>query len=63
MLGAGKLLVPALFHMDMVVQGLGVLLLLFVPFILVTTFLRSAARGDATDGPGIGGRPASGSGA
>lgn len=58
LLGAGRLLVPSLLHMDLVVQGLGVLLLLFVPFILVTTYLRTSGNHGPGDGPGIGGRPA-----
>jgi hypothetical protein len=42
MLLVGKYLVPPIAGMDAVVQGLGVLLVLFVPFILVTTYLRTA---------------------
>ncbi|MCF7991395.1 MAG: hypothetical protein K9M02_13205 [Thiohalocapsa sp.] len=42
MLVAGKFLVPPIAHLDTVVQALGGLLLLFVPFILVTTYLRTA---------------------
>jgi hypothetical protein len=36
----GKTLVPAVALLDIIVQTLGGLLLLFVPFILVATFLR-----------------------
>jgi hypothetical protein len=46
LLGAGKLLVPSLLFMDALVQGLGALLLLFVPFILITTYLRTATGGE-----------------
>jgi hypothetical protein len=59
LLAAGKLLVPALLHMDAVVQGMGALLLLFVPFILVTTFLRTSGGDGGASGAPIGGRPAS----
>jgi hypothetical protein len=58
LLVTGRFLVPTLLHMDLVVQGLGVLLLLFVPFILVTTYLRTSGDHGPDDGPGIGGRPA-----
>jgi hypothetical protein len=58
LLAAGKLLVPELLHMDLVVRGLGVVLLLFVPFILITTYLRTASGGagleDDTQAAGIG---------
>ena len=42
LLAAGRLLVPVLLHKDLLVQALGGLLVLFVPFILITTYLRTA---------------------
>ncbi|MGD2020614.1 MAG: hypothetical protein PVJ30_08975 [Thiohalocapsa sp.] len=58
LLGAGKFLVPVLLHMDLVVQGLGGLLLLFVPFILISTYLRTTSN-DAEHPGGAGGRSTS----
>jgi hypothetical protein len=49
LLVAGAFLVPALAHIDVVVQAFGLLLLLFVPFILITTYLRTAAQADGAD--------------
>jgi formate/nitrite transporter FocA (FNT family) len=40
-------LIPAIAWMQRIVQGLGLLLLLFVPFILITTYLRSGRRPDS----------------
>ncbi|WP_296897634.1 hypothetical protein [Thiohalocapsa sp.] len=54
LLGAGKFLVPVLLHLDLVVQGLGGLLPLFVTFILISTYLRTTST-DAEHTGGAGG--------
>ncbi|WPL19515.1 hypothetical protein Thiowin_04646 [Thiorhodovibrio winogradskyi] len=43
MMVVGKTLVPQVAFLDILVQVLGGLLLLFVPFILIATFLRTSA--------------------
>jgi hypothetical protein len=52
MMVVGKTLVPAIAFLDILIQGLGVLLLLFVPFILIATFLRTAAEREEQAGNG-----------
>jgi len=42
MLLTGRFLVPPFMLMDQIVQALGGVLLLFVPFILITTYLRTS---------------------
>ena len=55
MLLVGRYLVPPLLGADALVQGFGVVLLLFVPFILITTYLRTAhTRADAEPRPEAG---------
>lgn len=39
---AGRFLVPSVAYLDLVVQGFGGVLILFVPFILISTLLRTA---------------------
>ncbi|EIC22392.1 hypothetical protein [Thiorhodovibrio frisius] len=43
MMVIGKTLVPQVAFLDILIQALGGLLLLFVPFILIATFLRTTA--------------------
>ncbi|MBK5968938.1 MULTISPECIES: hypothetical protein [Thiorhodovibrio] len=49
MMVIGKTLVPPVAFLNLIVQALGGLLLLFVPFILIATFLRQSAEQDEQD--------------